>query len=61
MKSNIIECIAIIIACILCCLFVGRTTINGIFPFIHIEYPWRSVVLLIWCIIGSFILSAIKA
>lgn len=49
-------------------LYVGRTTINKVWPYIHIEYPVRAAVitcfllLIVWIagLIANWIVSVIK-
>ena len=38
----------LIILC--CCLFVGRTEINTIAPYMHMEHPFRAISLLLYLI-----------
>ena len=34
-------------------LMLGRTTVNGVFPYVHIEYPLRGLfVIAMSCVIG---------
>lgn len=34
-------------------LMLGRTTVNGVFPYVHIEYPLRALfVIAMSCVIG---------
>lgn len=56
MKSLILYLLAII----LFFLFVGRTTIDGTFPYIHVEYPIRAVVIIALVILVGWIGTMIK-
>ena len=35
------------IAILLLFIMIARTTINGVFPYIHMEYPVRAIVIII--------------
>ena len=43
MKELIMASIAILLLFIM----IARTTINGVFPYIHMEYPVRAIVIII--------------
>lgn len=43
MKELIMTSIAILLLFIM----IARTTINGVFPYIHMEYPVRAIVIII--------------
>lgn len=46
----IIEAIFWLIILLMCCLFVGHTEINATYPYVHIEYPFRAISLLLYLI-----------
>lgn len=56
MKSLILYLLAII----LFFLFVGRTTIDETFPYIHVEYPIRAVVIIVLVVLVGWIGTMIK-
>jgi uncharacterized membrane protein len=56
MKSLILYLLAII----LFFLFVGRTTIDGTFPYTHVEYPIRAVVIIVLVVLVGWIGTMIK-
>lgn len=33
-------------------LMLGRTTINGVYPYLHIEYPLRGLFVIVMSVIG---------
>lgn len=44
------EIIFCFIILIMCCLFVGHTEINTIYPYVHIEHLFRTISLLLYLI-----------
>lgn len=56
MKSTILCIIGILIAF----LMIARTTINGVFPYIHMEYPIRALVIVILLGVVDWIGTMIK-
>ena len=54
------EAILTIIAIVLIFFMIARTTINGVFPYVHMEYPVRGVVVLILSGIVGWIGTLIK-
>lgn len=56
MKSMILYLLAIT----LFFLFVGRTIIDGTFPYIHVEYPIRAVVMIVLVVLVGWIGTIIK-
>lgn len=51
MKSTILNIIGILIVC----LMIARTTINGVFPYIHMEYPVRAIAIVVISVIVGLI------
>ena len=41
-------------------LMLGRTTINGVFPYVHIEYPLRSFFVLALSFVIGWVSTLIK-
>lgn len=56
MKSAILFIIGMFIVLIM----IGDTTINGESPYIHMEYPVRAVVIVIFCGVVGWIGTMIK-
>lgn len=56
MKSLILCIIGILIVF----LMIARTTINGVFPYIHMEYPIRALVIIVMSIVVGMIGMQIK-
>lgn len=56
MKSAILYIIGILVAF----LMMAHTTINGVFPYIHMEYPVRALVIIILCGVVGWIGTMIK-
>ena len=54
------EAILTIIAIVLIFFMIARTTINGVFPYVHMEYPVRGIVVLILSGIVGWIGTLIK-
>ena len=41
-------------------LMLGRTTINGVFPYVHIEYPLRGLFVIAMSIVIGWVSTLIK-
>lgn len=41
-------------------LMLGRTTVNGVFPYVHIEYPLRAFFVLAMAIVIGLVSALIK-
>ena len=41
-------------------LFLGRTTINGVFPYVHVEYPLRALFVVAMGIVIGLVSALIK-
>lgn len=41
-------------------LFLGQTTINGVFPYVHIEYPLRALFAIAMGIVSGLVSVLIK-
>ena len=47
---KIITIIIIWLTVLVVCLFIGHTTIDSTAPYVHIEYPFRAISLLLYLI-----------
>ena len=56
----VMELIAYIVGLVVCFLFIGHTTINSTFPYIHMEYPIRAIVTLVLILVVGIIGTLIK-
>lgn len=56
MKSLILCIIGILIVF----LMIARTTINGVFPYIHMEYPFRAIAIIAMSVVVGLIGNMIK-
>jgi len=59
-KQNMKSLILCLIVIVLFFLFEGRTTIDKIFPYIHVEYPIRAVVVIALGLFVGWIGTTIK-
>ena len=41
-------------------LMLGRTTVNGVFPYVHIEYPLRALFVIAMAIVIGWVSVLIK-
>ena len=41
-------------------LMLGRTTVNGVFPYVHIEYPLRALFVIAMSVLIVFVSIQIK-
>lgn len=41
-------------------LMLGRTTINGVFPYVHIEYPLRALFVIALGVVIGYVSTFIK-
>ena len=48
------------IALMLVYLMLGRTTVNGVFPYVHIEYPLRALFVIVLSMVIAWIATFIK-
>lgn len=48
------------IGLVLAFLFLGRTTINGVFPYVHVEYPLRALFVIAMGIVIGYLSILIK-
>lgn len=41
-------------------LFTGRTEINGVFPYVHVEYPFRGLFVVVGIVLLAYYSNQIK-
>ncbi len=41
-------------------LMLGRTTVNGVFPYVHVEYPLRALFIIAVSVVFGYISTFIK-
>lgn len=52
----------LIVGIVLVCVFLmlGRTTVNGVFPYVHVEYPLRALFVIAMGIVIGLMSALIK-
>lgn len=52
----------LIVGIVLVCVFLmlGRTTINGVFPYVHVEYPLRALFVIAMSVLIGYLSILIK-
>lgn len=52
----------LIVRIVLVCIFLmlGRTTVNGVFPYVHVEYPLRALFVFAMSFVIGWVSTLIK-
>ena len=58
--EKIIALLIVGIGLVFAYLMLGRTTVNGVFPYVHVEYPLRALFVIALSVVVGYVSTFIK-